>query len=50
VSRVRYRFQQWNIPILNSRRCMHDMDTHGNVSSWGIGCQAAKDINQDLLG
>jgi hypothetical protein len=36
--------------MLNARRCMQDMDTQGNVSSWGIGCQVAKDINKALLG
>jgi hypothetical protein len=25
------------------------MDTQGNVSSWGIGCQDAKDIKKALL-
>jgi hypothetical protein len=36
--------------MLNERGCMQDMDTWVNVSSWGIGCQAAKDINKALLG
>jgi hypothetical protein len=36
--------------MFNERRCMQDMDSWGNVSSWGIGCQAAKDINKALLG
>jgi hypothetical protein len=36
--------------MLNARKCMQDMGTQGNVSSWGIGCQAVKDINKALLG
>jgi hypothetical protein len=36
--------------MLNASRCMQDMDTRGNVFSWGIGCQATKDINKDLIG
>jgi hypothetical protein len=36
--------------MLNAKRCMQDMDTRGNVSSWGIGCQYKKDINKSLLG
>jgi hypothetical protein len=36
--------------MLNAMKCMQDMDTRGNTSSWGMGCQAAKDINKALLG
>jgi hypothetical protein len=36
--------------MLNARRFMQDMDTRGNVSSWGIGCQDAKDINKAMFG
>jgi hypothetical protein len=36
--------------MLNARRFMQDLDTRGNVSSWGIGCQVAKDIKRALLG
>jgi len=35
---------QWNIPMLDVREHMQDMDTQGDVSSWGKGCQVAKDI------
>jgi hypothetical protein len=35
---------QWNIPMLDARGCMQDMDTRGDVSSRGKGCQVAKDI------
>jgi hypothetical protein len=41
---------QWNIPMLDAREHMRDMDTRGDVSSWGKGCQAAKDIWKELLG
>jgi hypothetical protein len=29
---------------------MKDMDTQGNVSSWGIGFEATKDMTKALLG
>jgi hypothetical protein len=35
---------QWNIPMLDAREHMQDMDTRGDVSSRGKGCQVAKDI------
>jgi hypothetical protein len=36
--------------MLNARRCMQDMDTQGNVSSWGRGCPDEKYIEKDFLG
>jgi hypothetical protein len=32
--------------MLNARTCMQDMNTQGNVSSWGLGFEDAKDINK----
>jgi hypothetical protein len=36
--------------MLNARERMRDMDTQGDVSSTGKGCQAANDICKELLG
>jgi hypothetical protein len=36
--------------MLNARKCMWGMDTRGDVSSTGKGCQDAKDIWKALLG
>jgi hypothetical protein len=41
---------QWNIPMLGVWEHVHDMDTWGDVSSWGEGCQVSKDILKTLLG
>jgi hypothetical protein len=40
----------WNILMCDAREHMQDMDTWGNVSSWGKGCQYAKDRWETLLG
>jgi hypothetical protein len=41
---------QWNILMHDAREHMWDMETWGDFSSWGKGCQVVKDIWKELLG
>jgi hypothetical protein len=50
VSNNKNSSMRWNIPMLNAKELMQDMDTQVDVSSRCKGCQDAKDILKAFLG